>query len=91
MMNILSDLHTLSGILFVASFAIKIPLHAYLDFKIGKKNTVQSIVFFPLTYLGLYQNQVEKKYQFMKKACTILFCLGMISLVVNVIVGILEL
>lgn len=91
MKNILSDLHTLSGILFVTSFAIKIPLHAYLDFKIGKKNHIQSIVFCPLTYLGLYQNQVEKKYQFMKQACTILFCLGMICLMVNVIVGILEL
>ena len=90
-MNILSDLHTLSGVLFVTSFAIKIPLHAYLDFKIGKKNTVQSIVFFPLTYLGLYQNQVDSKYLILKKYCTFLFCLGMISLVVNVIVGIPEL
>lgn len=90
-MNILSDLHTLSGILFVASFAIKIPLHAYLDYKFGKKNTVQSIVFFPLTYLGLYQNQVDSKYLILKKSCTFLFCLGMISLVVNLIVGILEL
>jgi hypothetical protein len=91
MINFLSHLHTISGILFVASFAIKIPLHAYLDFKNGKKNTVQSIVFFPLTYLGLYQNQVEKKYQFMKQACTILFCLGISGLVINVIVGIIEL
>jgi hypothetical protein len=85
------QLHTLSGILFLVSFGIKIPLHAYLDFKSGKKNTVQSIVFFPLTYLGLYQTQVDSKYQILKKSCTFLFCLGMISLVVNVIVGILEL
>jgi hypothetical protein len=91
MMNILSDLHSLSGVLFVTSFAIKIPLHAYLDFKNGKKNTVQSIVFFPLTYLGLYQNQVDSKYQILKKICTFLFCLGMSSLVINVVVGILEL
>jgi hypothetical protein len=90
-MSLLSQLHTLSGILFVASFVIKIPLHAYLDYKIGKKNHIQSIVFFPLTYLGLYQNQVEKKYQFMKQACTFLFCLGMSSLVINVIMGIIEL
>ena len=87
----ISTLHTLSGVLFLVSFGIKIPLHAYLDFKSGKKNSVQSIVFFPLTYLGLYQNQVDNKFQFLKKSCTFLFCLGMISLVVNVIVGILEL
>jgi hypothetical protein len=90
-MSLLSQLHTLSGILFVASFVIKIPLHAYLDYKIGKKNHIQSIVFFPLTYLGLYQNQVEKKHQFMKQTCTFLFFLGMSSLVVNVIMGIIEL
>jgi hypothetical protein len=91
MINLLSHLHTISGILFVASFAIKIPLHAYLDFKNGKKSPIQSIVFFPLTYLGLYQNQVDSKYQILKKICTFLFCLGMSSLIINVLVGILEL
>jgi len=86
----INNLHTLSGVLFLVSFGIKIPLHAYLDFKNGKKNSVQSIVFFPLTYLGRHRDNVDAEYKWIKNGCNILYYSAILFFVLNLTLGIIE-
>jgi len=85
------QLHTLSGILFTVSICLKIPVHAYLNYKGGKKNPFQSILFFPLTYLGLYRDKVDTKYEGIKNGCNGLFFSTIFFFAINLVLGILEL
>jgi hypothetical protein len=85
------QLHTLSGILLIASICLKIPVHAYLSYISGKKNPIQSILFFPLTYLGRYRDKVDTKYEGIKNGCNGLFFSTIFFFVMNLVLGILEL
>ena len=90
-MTLLSQLHTLSGILFIVSICLKIPVHAFLNFIIGKKNPIQSILFFPLTFLGRYRDKVDAKYEGIKTGCNVLFFSVILFLVLNLLLGLIEL
>jgi len=85
------QLHTLSGILFIVSICLKIPVHAYLNFISGKKNPIQSILFFPLTYLGRYRDKVNAKYEGIKTGCNGLFFSAIFFLGLNLLLGLIEL
>jgi len=63
----ISLLHTLSGVLFLATISLKIFMHIYLDFIRTNKIPFQSILFSPLIYLKCYQIQVTTKYNWVKK------------------------
>jgi hypothetical protein len=85
------QLHTLSGILLLISICLKIPVHAYLSYISGKKNPIQSILFFPLTYLGRYRDKVDAKYEGIKTLCNLLFFSAILFFVLNLVVGLIEL
>ena len=84
------QLHTLSGILFIVSICLKIPVHAYLSYISGKKNPIQSILFFPLTYLGRYRDNVDAKYEGIKTGCNVLFFSAIFFFVMNLVLGLIE-
>ncbi len=90
-MTLLSHLHTLTGILLVVSFAIKVPLHAYLDSLNGKIKPYQAILFFPLTFLGPYRKEVKPENSKLKLACNLLFYLGIFFILMNLLLGLAEL
>jgi hypothetical protein len=84
------QLHTLSGILFTVSICLKMPMHAYLNFISGKKNPIQSILFFPLTFLGRYRDKVDAKYEGIKTGCNVLFFSAILFFILNLTLGIIE-
>ena len=90
-MTLLSHLHTLTGILLVACFAIKVPLHAYLDSLNGKIKPYQAILFFPLIFLGPYRKEVKPENSKLKLACNLLFYLGIFFILMNLLLGLAEL
>ena len=87
----IQQLHTLSGILFIVSICLKIPVHAYLNFINGRKNPIQSILFFPLTFLGRYRDKVDTKYEGIKTGCNGLFYSAILFLGLNLLLGLIEL
>jgi len=66
-------------------------VHAYLNFISGKKNPIQSILFFPLTYLDRYRDKVNAKYEGIKTGCNVLFFLTIFFLGLNLLLGLIEL
>jgi hypothetical protein len=66
-------------------------VHAYLNFINGRKNPVQSILFFPLTFLGRYRDKVDTKYEGIKTGCNVLFFLTIFFLGLNLLLGLIEL
>jgi hypothetical protein len=90
-MTLPSHLHTLTGILLVACFAIKVSLHAYLDSLNGKIKPYQAILFFPLTFLGPYSKEVKPEISKLKLACNLLFYLGIFFILMNLVLGLAEL
>ena len=91
LMNLLSQLHTISGVLFWVAIWIKIPLHAYLDSLNGKIKPYQAILFFPLTFLGPYRKEVKPETSKLKLACNLLFYLGIFFILMNLVLGLAEL
>ena len=81
------QLHTLSGIIIVSAFGMKVGLHVYLDQEINIAKTWQSILFFPLTYMGPYRTEVRLEQERLKKLCNGFYYTTIIALVVNFIAG----
>lgn len=83
-------LHTVSGIVVLLAFILKVSIQIYLDNSLGKAKTWQSILFFPLPFMSSYREKVGAENQGMKYLCNLMFYTCIIALIVNLVVGILE-
>ena len=82
-------LHTLSGSAILLSLLCKIILHFYLDYIHGRSIGLSSIVILPLLYLGPYNSQVNGEYKILKYICNSFLVFTYISLLLNIIIGVL--
>jgi hypothetical protein len=82
-------LHTLSGIAIVIALLGKIFIHFYLDYVHGRTAGLNSILIMPLLYLRSYKSNVDSKYNKLKYLCNTFFVLACLSLLLNVVFGVL--
>ena len=83
-------LHTVSGIIVLLAFILKVGIHIYLDNSLDKAKTWQAILFFSLTFMTPYREKVGAENRGMKNLCNLMFYTCIIALIVNLVVGILE-
>ena len=86
---LLQILHTLTGFLLFFSFAGKIFLQYYLD---NLHNRAFGFIYSWLTpkqYFLPYKQAVESKYAQLKYLCNLFFKIAVVSLLVNLIVGLI--
>lgn len=86
----LHQLHTVSGIIVLSAFILKVGLQIYLDNSLDKAKTWQSILFFPLPFMTSYRGKVSTENQRLKNLCNFMFYTCIIALSINLVVGILE-
>ena len=82
-------LHTVTGILILSSFFGKILMHYYLEYLHDRTSGIDSILITPLQYLLPYRQHVNQEHLTLKHWCNFFFTIGIISLALNIIVGIL--
>ncbi len=86
---ILHLLHTLSGYAIILFLISKIIIHYYLDHLQGRDLGLSSMLLMPLQYISLYKSNVNSEYSGLKYLCNLLLILTFISLIANVIFGLL--
>lgn len=86
----LSNLHEGSGLMVLVAFAVKVCLQIYLDQAHDRAKGWQAILFFPLTFMTPYRGKVSAENLGLKNLCNLMFYTCIISLCVNLVVGILE-
>ncbi|MEI6059891.1 MAG: hypothetical protein WCR72_04235 [Bacteroidota bacterium] len=84
-------LHTLSGIAILLALGCKVLVHFYLDYIQEQSSGFNSVLLIPLQYLLPYKSPVEHKYQGLKYLCNSFFALACLSLILNIIFGVLVL
>ncbi len=82
-------LHNLSGTAIFLSLMIKIAVHFYLDYLHGRRLGFYSIFMMPFQYLVPYKSAVNKEYKRMKNLCNSLIIITYISLLLNIISGVM--
>ena len=82
-------LHTLSGLAIVLSISCKVALHFYIDYAHQRKLSLSAILVMPLYYLLPYKSPVNMDYMKWKYLCNSFLWLTGISLLLNIIFGIL--
>jgi hypothetical protein len=87
---ILSVLHTISGSLFLLSLLAKIGLHYYIDKSMERGGGLSSFVVDPFMYFKFYKLQVTGKFAPAKRLCNLSLKLVYISLLANIVVGLLS-
>ena len=81
-------LHTISGCLIIIAIIAKISVHYYLDKQHGKSAGGASVIVTPLYYLQPYKATVGHNYRRLKKACNFLLWLALLSLLINIVCGV---
>ena len=87
-MNI-HQLHTLSGLAIVLALLCKVLLHFYLDYLHERNLSINSILVMPVHYLSPYKGEVKPGYVKWKYLCNSFLVLAGMSLVMNIIYGVL--
>ncbi|MFM6924754.1 MAG: hypothetical protein ACKOU7_04575 [Ferruginibacter sp.] len=82
-------LHTISGILILLCLVCKTSLHYYLDNKHNRHTGFIYTLVNPLPYLRLYRTAVTEKFMQLKRLCNLLLVLSFISLLLNLMLGLL--
>jgi hypothetical protein len=82
-------LHTVSGLAIVLSLLCKVALHFYIDYAHQRNVSLSAILVNPLLYLDPYKSLVNPEYIKWKYLCNSFLWLTGISLLLNIIFGIL--
>jgi hypothetical protein len=82
-------LHTLSGFMIVLSLLSKVIVHYYLDDLHDRAISPGAILFSPFQYLLPYKPDVKNEYLKLKRLCNFFLALAAISLILNIIFGVL--
>jgi hypothetical protein len=82
-------LHTLTGFGIILSLLCKVVIHLYIDYSKEKYLNLNSILVMPLVYLLPYNSGLQGKYTKLKFVCNSFFVLACISLLLNIVFGIL--
>jgi len=82
-------LHTLTGFAILLSILGKLIIHMYLDYLHQRSISLSSIVIAPFLYLGPYKSNVNREYQTLKYICNSFLVITCISLLLNVLFGVL--
>jgi len=86
---LLQILHNLTGFLLIFSFVGKIILHYYLDHLHNRATGFVYSWLTPKPYFLPYKLPVENKYAQLKFLCNIFFTVAVISLLANLMVGLI--
>ena len=82
-------LHTISGFMIVFSLMGKIIVHYYLNHLNGTTISPGTILLSPIQYLLPYRPDVKNEYLKLKRLCNFLLAVAAISLILNIIFGVL--
>jgi hypothetical protein len=82
-------LHTVSGLAIVLSFLCKVALHFYIDSAHHRSAGLGGLLVMPLLYMRPYSSEVRADYLKWKYLCNSFLWLTVLSLVLNIIFGIL--
>ena len=82
-------LHTLSGLLLIICFLVKIIVHYYLDYKHNRSVDFIYSFITPLAYFQKYKNVVATSYVSMKRLCNLLLYCTIVFFILNIIIGII--
>jgi hypothetical protein len=83
----LNFLHTISGLLVVILFVIKVVLHYYIAYKNNSATNFLYSLSAPLEYFGFYRKMVPENFLKIKQICNRLLSATLISLIVNLLLG----
>jgi hypothetical protein len=82
-------LHTVSGLAIILSLLCKVSLHFYIDYEHQRDVSLSTLLVMPLLYLRPYKSPVNADYIKWKYLCNSFLLLTGISLLLNIIFGIL--
>jgi hypothetical protein len=82
-------LHTVSGLAIVLSLLCKVALHFYIDLAHQRPTSLGNLFVMPLLYLRPYSSEVRADYIKWKYLCNSFLLLSGVSLLLNIIFGIL--
>ena len=82
-------LHTISGFMIVLSLLSKIIVHYYLDHLHDRAISSATILLNPFQYFLPYKQDVKNEYVNLKRLCIFFLALAAISLILNIIFGVL--
>ena len=82
-------LHTISGIAIILFLLCKVVIHFYIDYLQGRGFSASSILVMPLVYLRPYISGVASRFTKLKYLCNAFLVLACLSLLLNIIVGVL--
>ncbi len=81
--------HNVTGIAIIISLLLKVIFHFYIEHLEGKTANVISIMMMPMQYLRPYTFPVGTDHIKWKYICNFFFVLACLSLILNLILGIL--
>ena len=82
-------LHTVTGLAIILSLVCKVALHYYIDYAHQRNVSLSALLVMPLFYLRPYKSPVDMVYIKWKYLCNSFLWLTGISLLLNIIFGIL--
>jgi hypothetical protein len=83
----LNILHTISGLLIIIFFLIKVILHYYLDYKHNRSISFLYSLAIPMQYFRPNKRMVDKEFLKLQRICNLLLTLTIMSLILNIILG----
>ena len=85
----INTIHTVSGILLLITLITKIGLHIYLDKRIGISKSFYMFISAPFLFLNPYKKDVPERYSTIKIYTNISLLIFILSLIINIILGLL--